>query len=412
MSIPKINFQQKNATISQWNSIQFKELFDFLSSKPISRKQLNYSSGKYKNIHYGDILTKFPYLIDANSKLLPFINECIDVSKFEKLKCGDVIIADTAEDFTVGRAVELTGTAGIDVFSGLHTMPCRPKVSFASGFLGYYINSPAFHDQLRKLVTGTKVSSISKSEIVKTWISFPKIEEQQKIAAFFTSLDEKIHNIERKIIALEIAKASLMNNLFKQKIRFKNNNGQFYCDWSIGQLKDIVEINPKTKLLPSSFIYIDLGSVVAGEIININVINQSDAPSRAQRLLKPNDILFQMVRPYQKNNFFYSSEFDLSAVASTGFAQLRTKNNCPAFIFYATQTDTFIKDVNDRCTGGTYPAINSTDLSNITLSIPCKEEQTKIANLLLEIDRKIHNQKKIARCMRTIKNSFMQEMFV
>ena len=175
----------------------------------------------------------------------------------------------------------------------------------------------------------------------------------------------------------------------KPRLTFLNNSNQPYPAWSMSLLKDAVEINPKTDSLPNQFIYIDLESVQSGTLISTKIYEKQDAPSRAQRLLKAHDVLFQMVRPYQKNNYFFELEGSLPAVSSTGYAQLRATENCPKFIYYTLHTNKFVRSVLDRCTGGAYPAINSSDLGRIVINIPCKEEQQKIAAFFTVLDERM-----------------------
>ena len=83
---------------------------------------------------------------------------------------------------------------------------------------------------------------------------------------------------------------------------------EFDGEWEIKQLGEIGEINPSNKNLPNKFIYIDLESVENGQLLKENEVLKNEAPSRAQRILVKNDILFQMVRPYQMNNLFFDKE--------------------------------------------------------------------------------------------------------
>lgn len=85
-------------------------------------------------------------------------------------------------------------------------------------------------------------------------------------------------------------------------------------------MKGIAEINPKSENLPNNFYYVDLESVNNGRVGTLNYINSNDAPSRAQRVLSQNDILFQMVRPYQRKNLLFSFTSEDNYVASTGYA--------------------------------------------------------------------------------------------
>lgn len=197
----------------------------------------------------------------------------------------------------------------------------------------------------------------------------------------------------------------------KPKLTFLTNNGQPYPAWSMSLLKDAVEINPKTESLPKQFIYIDLEAVQGGALTSTKVYEKTDAPSRAQRLLKANDVLFQMVRPYQKNNYFFELEGSLPTVSSTGYAQLRSTENNPKFIYYTLHTDEFVKNVSDRCTGGTYPAINSSDLGKIPINIPCKEEQQKIAAFFTALDEKIFIEEKKTNFIKTLRDEIVNSIF-
>ena len=178
--------------------------------------------------------------------------------------------------------------------------------------------------------------------------------------------------------------------------------------WESRLLKDAVKINPRSGELPDEFIYIDLESVKKGYLIKETQINKIGAPSRAQRLLNKNDVIFQTVRPYQKNNYFFNLDGDY--VASTGYAQLRVLNS-PEFLYQALHTDRFVYDVMARSTGTSYPAINSTDLSKIKLNLPTKPEQQKIATFLIAVDNKIEQLSKKQELLGEYKKGAMQQIF-
>src|SRR5690606_25989895 len=102
-------------------------------------------------------------------------------------------------------------------------------------------------------------------------------------------------------------------------------------EWEVAEFNKIAIFNPKSDNLPESFVYIDLESVKNGILQKRTMLKKYDAPSRAQRVLKKSDVLFQTVRPYQKNNLFFEEEGDF--VASTGYAQIRAKKSS-RFIFH------------------------------------------------------------------------------
>ena len=168
----------------------------------------------------------------------------------------------------------------------------------------------------------------------------------------------------------------------------------FSDEWKKSTLKEECIVNPKTEGLEKEFLYIDLESVVKGQLVKQNIISRDEAPSRAQRVLSKWDIIYQCVRPYQLNNYIIRDESTIQLVASTGYAQIRTKHN-PDFIYQLLHTKGFTDQVINRCTGTNYPAINSTDLSSIEINFPSIQEQAKIGELLTIIDQRIAIQSKV-----------------
>lgn len=170
-------------------------MFESLQNNTLSRAELSVSQGNAKNIHYGDILVKYGEVLNIGEEQLPMITDDAVITKFKSsfLQNGDVIVADTAEDETVGKCTEIEGLQSENVISGLHTIPYRPLFKFASGYLGYYMNSAAYHNQLLPLMQGIKVTSISKSAMQNTDIVYPKsLDEQMQIGEYFANLDNLI----------------------------------------------------------------------------------------------------------------------------------------------------------------------------------------------------------------------------
>lgn len=211
--IPEIRF---TGFTEAWEQRKFLDTFDFLSNNTLSRSQLSDTRGSTLNIHYGDVLIKFGELIDVSKESIPRIaNDSIaDILSCQKLKNGDVVIADTAEDITVGKCSELRKCENKDIVSGLHTIACRPQLKFASGYLGYYMNSNSFHNQLLPLMQGTKVISISKSAIKNTEISYPNLVEQRLIGKILIASDNLITLHQRKLDALKKIKSALLEKMF------------------------------------------------------------------------------------------------------------------------------------------------------------------------------------------------------
>lgn len=206
----------------KWKVEKFSEIFDFLSTNTLSRDNLFEGVGAIQNIHYGDILTKFDEVIDLDCVCLPSIKESAIPNNCATVKSGDIIIADTAEDLTAGKAVEVQNIGDRVIYSGLHTMLCRPKEQlFSDGWLGFYMNSEAYHKQLIPYIAGVKVMAISKSNIVKTYIAIPSKAEQAAIVEILSTADHEIDLIQKFIEAEKQKKKALMQLLLTGKVRVK-----------------------------------------------------------------------------------------------------------------------------------------------------------------------------------------------
>ncbi|WP_250869555.1 restriction endonuclease subunit S [Enterococcus faecalis] len=189
------------------------------------------------------------------------------------------------------------------------------------------------------------------------------------------------------------------------ELRFKG----FTDEWEERKLKDIAQFNPKT-VLPDEFEYVDLESVVGTEMISHRTESKDQAPSRAQRLAQKGDVFYQTVRPYQMNNYLYDLPYD-NYVFSTGYAQMRP-NIDSYFLLNSVQNKQFVQHVLDRSTGTSYPAINSSDLSNIEIHVPSKlSEQQKIGSFFKQLDDTIALHQRKLDLLKEQKKGYLQKMF-
>ena len=236
-------------------------------------------------------------------------------------------------------------------------------------------------------VEGGSVTNLYFEKLKNIDVSFPSIREQEMIAAYFENIDNLITLHQRKSF------------LYFSRIN----------DWEQRKLNEVAEFNPKSEL-PDEFEYVDLESVVGTEMISHRTETKDSAPSRAQRLAQPGDVFFQTVRPYQKNNYLFS-KLDNNYVFSTGYAQMRP-NIDTAFLMSFLQTDSFVKIVLDNCTGTSYPAINSSDLSNLEISLPKSfEEQKKVGKTIISIDNLITLHQRKCDETKKLKKFMLQKMF-
>ena len=218
-----------------WKTYPFNQLFKLIPNNTLSRDKLA-NSGTVGNIHYGDVLIKYGDII-SNEDEIPRIREDIGFVAENPLQKNDVILADTAEDEAVGK-VSQVGSISITLVGGLHTVICRPNIETADGFLGYYMNSRYYHDQLLPYITGIKVSSISKKSLNKTELTIPaNIDEQRNIVEVFQVIDKHIANL----LALIKKKENIRNGVLEDLISGKTTIECFCGERKEYVIKDITE---------------------------------------------------------------------------------------------------------------------------------------------------------------------------
>lgn len=400
--VPQLRFEGYK---SKWVIDSFD--FEFLQTNSFSRAEMDDEKGSVKNIHYGDILTKYNDIL-RDISVVPFVNKNIDLSKFGEesyLKNGDIVIADTAEDFTAGKAVEVLNV-DFPVLAGQHTFLCRPKINFAPGFMGYYLNSPSYHNRLIPLLTGTKVYSISKANIKNTFVLYPEnYEEQQKIADFLSSIDELIDAESRKLKALEKHKKGLMQKLFPAEGKtlpewrfpeFRGKNG-----WRIRPLGKIctnydsrrIPITEKDRVR-GKIPYIGASGII--DYINEFIFDEDllcVSEDGANLVARTYPIAFSISGKTWVNNHAHVLKF----------SHKYTQNIVQSYLNMI--------NLQDFLTGMAQPKLNRAKLDIIPIPLPEEEEQQKIADCLSEIDIMITEQSSKVEQLKTHKNGLMQGLF-
>ncbi len=154
-------------------------------------------------------------------------------------------------------------------------------------------------------------------------------------------------------------------------------------------VKNTKQIDPK-KLGRDSFVYVDISSVDKDtkRIVEPQTLLVGDAPSRARKEIKADDVLVATVRPNLNGVAIVPSQYD-NQIASTGFCVLRsdTEQLDPNYLFYFTQTKYFVSHLTDLSTGAGYPAVSDEDILDTQIPLPPLTEQKRIASLLARADR-------------------------
>lgn len=345
----------------------------------------------------------------VNKNKLRFIS-CEKYKQMKGLKIQDKDILYTLRGAGFGKC-SISDFFDGTVASSLVGIRCNEE-ELEPYFFVQWLNSANAGNEKKKAVNGSTAQNISVDDMKKYMIYLPLQDEQQKVGAYFRNLDHLITLHQRKLEKLKEYKKGMLQKMFPKngekvpEVRFPG----FTDDWEQRKLGDISEFNPKA-VIPDVFEYVDLESVVGTEMLVHKTTEKADAPSRAQRLAQTGDLFFQTVRPYQKNNYLFEKP-DIDYVFSTGYVQMRPKID-GYFLLSSVQTEQFVKTVLDRCTGTSYPAINSNDLAEMTVNIPVKQEETKkIGDYFRNLDTLITLHQRKLEMLKEFKKGCLQQMFV
>ena len=203
-----------------WLAPKLAKLYRFKRTNTLSRDKLNYETGTIRNIHYGDIHTKFKPLFRVGDEHVPYIYPDISANGFDDAAfCeeGDIILADASEDLDdVGKAIEVVSLDGERVVAGTHTILATRRGSIpVVGFGGQLFQSAAVRTGIKKEAQGAKVYGISAKRISAVPVPVPPTEaEQQKIADCLSALDSRIDAQVVKLDTLRAHKQGLLQQLF------------------------------------------------------------------------------------------------------------------------------------------------------------------------------------------------------
>ena len=385
---------------------------------------MNDTSGCAKNVHYGDILVKFGESISAEKADLPFICEREILKKLSKsiLKNGDVVIADTAEDMTTGKSCEIVDVDEcMPVLAGLHTIPVRPKQKFGKYYLGYYLNSEAFHSQLIPLIQGIKVYSISKSSIKDTVVMFPDdVQEQEKIGSLFNRIDNTITLQQRKLNSLQKLKKGLLQKMFPKngenipEIRFP----EFSDAWKQRKFGDVlVSIQTGTNKLGSDRNsgqpLLKMGNLQSG-YFDLSKLEFLENKAEPENIVKQGDFFFNTRNTLELvgKGATWFGESNKYAFNSN-IARFTLKDINTGFFNYLYNTNYVKKQIRARAMGTTsVAAIYPRSLKSVDIVIPNMEEQIKLSNLFMNLDSTITLQQRKLESLQKLKKGLLQQMFI
>lgn len=396
--VPKLRFKEFS---EEWKKHYFSDIYGFFQTNSFSRALLNYENGSIKNIHYGDIHTKFKSNFFINKEEVPFINTEIDISKIKDenyCQIKDLIIADASEDYNdIGKAIEIIELNGEKLVAGLHTYIARDiKNKMALGFGGYFIQTHNIRLQMMKLATGISVLGISKSNLSNISLVIPSKKEQEKIASFLISIDTKIEQLIKKEQLLQQYKKGVMQKIFNQEIRFRADDGSEFCEWEGKKLDDVLKtVSTKLYQIKNS----DILSEGLFKVVDQGQKTIAGYSNDTEKVYSSGDIIVYG----DHTTIVKYIDFDFIVGADGTKLLNTTKDNNLKYMYYNLVFNNIEAEGYKR---------HFSILRNITLQIPSLKEQIKIANFLSSVDSKIEQVNKQLHSIKEFKKALLQQMFV
>ena len=402
--------------VNAWEPRRLSDYFEFLKTNTLPRSYLEVSESGIVDIHYGDILINYDSCLPIGHNALPCLKDekHLDNHVDSFLADGDVVFADTAEDSSAGKCVELLSIGQRRVLAGLHTIAVRSKVQHGIGYFGFYFNSPSYRKQLLPKMQGSKVVAVSKDVLKNSILSVPSLKEEIAIGTLLRKLDNLIAAEKRKLNLLKQKKTALLRQIFGQKLRFKGYSNHWecrklgdMCSFRKGQgysKKDIHDSgNP---LLLYGQMYTNYMTVITSTDVYTKPHSHS-VYSTGREVVVPasgetrEDIA--VASAVLQPGIIYGG--DINVLTPADYLD-------PVFLTLAISGGPAHRQLAERAQGKTIVHLRNSDIAQVDIQLPEESEQLRIAGLFIGIDNLIDTERRKINLLGIKKKALLQKMFV
>ncbi len=410
MNVPQLRFKGFEA---EWNIEKLSNLGEFKRSYSFSRS--SEGKGRYRHLHYGDIHSKFNGILTKVDRL-PTIVEKKD---FEVIQSGDVVFADASEDYKdLGKAVAFENISTQTIIAGLHTHLFRPYENIDGKFLMYFTKSPRYSMFMRRVGTGISVLGLSKKNLGLLELAFPELNEQKKISHFLHLLDNKIKKQQEKIEKLEQFKKGMMQKIFSQELRFKDEDGGEFPEWketTFGEVSISMQygMNAAAKAFDGENKYIRITDIdeVTRRYIEDGKVSPLGKLSEEYRIIQ-GDILFARTGASTGKSYLYR-ESDGKIYYAGFLIRMRVGEGVDSrFVYYQTLLEEYEQWVKVMSMRSGQPGINAQEYSSYRFKLPSLKEQIRIAEFLNGFEKKIEKEREKLLDLEEQKKGIMRGIFV
>ncbi|MDB0601591.1 restriction endonuclease subunit S [Tenacibaculum maritimum] len=380
--IPTLRFPQFS---NNWESKKLGNIAKFSKGKGISKSDI-IEDGKNECIRYGELYTAYNEVIKLISS-----RTNVEITNYILSEENDVIIPSSGETQLDIATASCVLKKGVILGGDLNII--KSKVNGV--FLSYLLNNSKKKD-IAKLAQGNAVVHLYNKQLATLILKLPSSEEQQKIATFLTDVDDKITKLTKKKTLLEQYKKGIMQKIFNQELRFKDDNGDAFPNWEEKKLGEVSKIttgssNRQDSSLDGEYTFFD----------------RSEDVRTSSKYLFDGEAVIVAGEGSDFIPKYYVGKFDLH---QRTYAIMDFKYSISKFIYF--YVDFHRRYFLNQAVGSTVKSLRLPMFQKMPICLPKKEEQTKIANFLSDIDLKIKVLNTKIENSKSFKKGLLQKMFV
>lgn len=401
--------------------LRFSEFEDNWSKEKISNLGIKVIDGdRGKNYPNGKDFTEEGFCLFLNAKNVTKKGFAFDDTSFiskekdellrkGKLKRNDIILTTRG---SVGHIAFYDTNITYDhirINSGMVLLRNEKKSIIDNRYFYKYLNSLQLKRYILKVAFGSAQPQLTVKEIYNFSLSFPNLPEQQKIASFLSDVDAKITQLTKKKDLLEQYKKGIMQKIFSQELRFKDDNGNAFPKWEEKKLGDVFTFKQGFQFGVEE----QSETYFKGSVEFIRIINVTSDKNDKRYVLDPGK-----EHHINKEDLFMVRYGDAGRVAN-GFTGIIANNMfrlLPHFeinkLFFFYSLGMLYKKIHALSGSSTMPAISFSTINKLKIIVPSITEQKKIANFLSEIDVKIEALNTKIENSKAFKKGLLQQMFV
>lgn len=397
--MPKLRFKEFNI---KWEEKKLGDITKFSKGKLISKEDITETG--IECIRYGELYTTYGEVI---TKIVSKTN--LNVKDLVLSEENDIIIPSSGETAIDIAKASCVTKSGVALSGDLNIL----KLNENGIFLSYYLNNKLKY-QIASLAQGASVVHLYENHLKKLKVLFPSLKEQQKIADFLSSIDKKISITEEKLDLFKEYKKGIMQKIFNQELKFKDNNGNDYPEWEEKILGKIIiknkEKNKENKYNLVQSISNKFGFVNQDEYFEDRRVASQDLKNY---YVAKNKLFAYNPSRINVGSLAYKEDNNISVISPLYVSFYSNKEYLiDNFLFNWLFSSPFIKQMSCSFEGSVRNNLSFETLSNFIIELPCLEEQEKIANFLSSIDKKIDNLAAELEDLKEFKKGLLQQMFV